>query len=45
MFRRESTAELTTIEIQRVYQVVDQRFAEVTGVSSAWPSLEPPAYK
>ena len=44
MFRRESTADLTTVEAQEVYQVVDQRFGEVTGVRAEWPSSEPPAY-
>ena len=44
MFKKASTADLNTVEIQDVYRVVDRRFAEVTAVSSAWPSSEPPAY-
>ena len=38
----ESTADLDTIQIQSVYLAVDQRIAELTGVSVAWPSYEPP---
>lgn len=40
MYGKESTAELTTIEIQKVYQVVDQRFGEITGCRAEWPSIE-----
>ena len=40
MYKKESTADLTTVEIQEVYRVVDQRFSEITGVSAPWPSLE-----
>jgi hypothetical protein len=40
MYKKESTTKLTTIEIQKVYQVVDQRFGEITGVREEWPSME-----
>lgn len=42
MYQKESTADLTTVEISEVYKVVDMRFAEVVGVRSEWPSREPP---
>jgi len=38
MFRKDSTADISTKEISEVHRVVDQRFAEVTGVSAPWPS-------
>lgn len=38
MHKKESTRKLTTSEIQEVYEVVDNRFNEITGVSSPWPS-------
>jgi len=40
MFKKKSTTELTTTEIQDVYRVVDQRFMEITGVGSPWPSVD-----
>lgn len=40
MYQKESTAELSTIEIQEVYQVVDQRLGEITGIRAEWPSIE-----
>lgn len=40
MFKKESTKDLTTIEVKKVYEVVDQRFGEITGVRAEWPSLE-----
>lgn len=40
MFKKKSTKELSTVEVQSVYQVVDQRFAEITGVRAEWPSKE-----
>ena len=44
MFKKKSTTQLTTVEIQTVYQVVDQRFGEITGCRCEWPSKpEPPA--
>ena len=38
MYGKESTADLTTVEIQKVYQAVDMRIAEETGVQVDWPS-------
>lgn len=38
MYKKESTSDLTTIEISGVYLVVNQRFGEVTGVETAWPN-------
>ena len=40
MFDKESTADLTTIEVQKVYQVFDLRFREITGIGFEWPSIE-----
>jgi hypothetical protein len=40
MFDKDSTAKLSTIEVQEVYKVVDQRFGEITGVRAEWPSRE-----
>ena len=40
MFKKESTADLTTIEIQEVYTSVDQGFAETTGCHAEWPSMD-----
>ena len=47
MYQKKSTADLTTVEIQKVYQVVDERFGQITGCRAEWPSSEPPieAYK
>jgi len=43
MFQKESTADLTTVEIQEVYRIVDGRFGETTGCRVEWPSKpEPP---
>lgn len=42
MFQVESTADLTTVQIQQVYDAVDKRFAETTGITVAWPSEKPP---
>lgn len=43
MYERASTKDLTTIEMQQVYLVVDQRFAELSGgISIPYPSNEPP---
>ena len=38
MFKKESTADLTTTEISEVHRVVDLRFSQVCGVDSEWPS-------
>jgi len=40
MFKKDSTRKLTTVEIQKVYEVVDARFGEITGIRSEWPSRE-----
>ena len=40
MFKKDSTADLTTIEIQEVYASVDQGFAETTGCRAEWPSVD-----
>lgn len=42
MFGIESTTELSTTQIQSVYLAVDQRFAELSGISIEWPKDEPP---
>lgn len=42
MFKKDSTADLTTTEVQEVYQVVDARFGEITGCRTEWPSREAP---
>jgi len=44
MYQVKSTADLSTVDAQEVYKVVDQRFAEITGVSIPWPSDDPPPY-
>lgn len=38
----QSTADLTTIQLQRVYEVVDRGVSEKTGVRVDFPSYEPP---
>ena len=40
MYECDSTADLTTTQIQEVYQVVDARLSEITGVRHEWPSEE-----
>lgn len=40
MYKKESTKDLTTTEIQDIYRVVDARFGEVAGVRCEWPSRE-----
>ena len=40
MFRKESTKDLTTVEIQEVHRAVDQGFAETTQVTTPWPSKD-----
>ena len=44
LYKKDSTSKLTTKEIQEVYLIVDQRFSEMTGVRSDWPSIEPPIF-
>jgi hypothetical protein len=38
MFNKDSTADLTTIEMQKVYEVVNRHISEKFGVSVDWPS-------
>lgn len=40
MLRKESTTELTTNEIDQVYDVLNKHLGEVTGVHVAFPSIE-----
>jgi hypothetical protein len=45
LYHKDSTTKLTTVEIQKVYQVVDQRFGEITGIRGEWPSVESQSVK
>ncbi len=38
MYDVDSTAELTTKQMQSVYEVVDARLSEITGIRHEWPS-------
>ena len=38
MYDVKSTAELDTVQIQRVYRAVDMRISEITGIRVEWPS-------
>lgn len=38
MFKKKSTKDLTTVEMQEVYRSVDQGFGETTSVTTEWPS-------
>jgi len=40
MYRKDSTAKLTTVEMQEVYRVVDMRFGEICGIRLEWPSVD-----
>lgn len=40
LYSVESTAELSTKELQEVYKVVDARISEITGVREEFPSVE-----
>lgn len=40
MFGKKSSRELTTEEIQKVYDLVDKTIAERTGIHIEWPSME-----
>jgi hypothetical protein len=40
LYHKDSTTKLTTVEIQKVYQVVDQRFGEITSCRCEWPSVD-----
>ncbi len=44
MFGKKSTADLTTTEINEVYLAVDKGFAQLFGVTTPWPSNEPPIF-
>ena len=39
MFKKQSTRDLTTIEIKEVYMAIDQAFLETTGCREEWPTL------
>ena len=43
-YGKESTADLTPVELSDTYLVVDELLARITGISIPWPSSEPPAY-
>ena len=36
----ESTADLTTVQMQKVYEVFNEALAQRLGVSAEWPSIE-----
>ena len=40
LYSVESTADLSTAQIQDVYRVFDMRLAEISGVSIVWPSRD-----
>ena len=40
MYQKESTADLTTVEMMEVYKVVDGRMGEIVGIRAEWPSIE-----
>ena len=40
MYEIESTGDLDTKQVQSVYDAVDRRFSEITGVHHGWPSKE-----
>ena len=40
MFGTRKTSELTTVQTTDLYDTVNQRFAEITGVSVPWPCIE-----
>jgi len=44
MYHKESTADLSNIEMIEVHRVVEQRFSEITGVFVPWPCDKPPPY-
>lgn len=45
IYGAKSTSDLKTDEIHEVWQVVNQRIMEITGVSRPWPSLESMDYE
>ena len=40
MFKKDSTSDLLTTEMQGVYKIVDQRIGEITGILVDWPSRD-----
>ena len=40
MFNTRSTTDLSTVQAQEVYQVLDRHIASKTGVSVPWPSID-----
>ena len=40
MYGKESTTQLSTVEIQKVYELVDKTIAERTGVTIPWPNID-----
>lgn len=42
MFGKKSTADLTTVEIQKVYEAFGMRISQETGYHSDWPAKEEP---
>ena len=45
MYDVDSTTKLNTVQIQKVYQVVDARISEITSVRCEWPSEESMRYE
>ncbi len=45
MFNKESTTQLTTVQLQKAYEAFDVAISTNTGVSVGWPSSEPPTYE
>ena len=40
MYDVDSTTKLNTVQMQKVYQVVDARISEITSIRCEWPSSE-----
>ena len=40
LYKKKSTKDLTTVEIQKVYEITDMRFGEITGCREEWPSMD-----
>ena len=45
MYDVKSTAELDTVQMQKVYRVVDARISEITGCRCEWPSEQAMRYE
>ena len=45
MYDVKSTAELNTVQMQKVYRVVDARISEITSIRCEWPSEESMRYE